>query len=195
MRFDASMESLINTGRSESFVDLNESDLALSRSVLNQGRDMFMSFQGNETQRKCQYVFGVNVLRCQSEWWIQQNDDILRSFEISAKFRTQPTSNWHPPQMATNEIAKSRWVESFGTVKSVRNPLNRKRHTNRNRFFQVMVLVAQRGWTMNRSVDHQSSMESVSVKMQLPHLHFEAFNRLIWRNWMIKNRHFFYKFE
>lgn len=48
MRFDASMESLINTGRSESFVDLNESDLALSRNVLNQGRDMFMSFQGRE---------------------------------------------------------------------------------------------------------------------------------------------------
>lgn len=48
MRFDASMESLINTGRSESFVDLNESDLALSRNVLNQGRDMFMSFQGKE---------------------------------------------------------------------------------------------------------------------------------------------------
>lgn len=47
MRFDASMESLINTGRSESFVDLNETDLALSRSVLNQGRDMFMSYQGN----------------------------------------------------------------------------------------------------------------------------------------------------
>lgn len=46
MRFDASMESLINTGRSESFVDLNETDLALSRSVLNQGRDMFMSYQG-----------------------------------------------------------------------------------------------------------------------------------------------------
>lgn len=46
MRFDASMESLINTGRSESFVDLNETDLALSRSVLNQGRDMFISFQG-----------------------------------------------------------------------------------------------------------------------------------------------------
>lgn len=46
MRFDASMESLINTGRSESFVDLNDTDLALSRSVLNQGRDMFMSFQG-----------------------------------------------------------------------------------------------------------------------------------------------------
>lgn len=46
MRFDASMESLINTGRSESFVDLNETDLVLSRSVLNQGRDMFMSYQG-----------------------------------------------------------------------------------------------------------------------------------------------------
>lgn len=46
MRFDASMESLINTGRSESFVDLNETDLALSRSALNQGRDMFMSYQG-----------------------------------------------------------------------------------------------------------------------------------------------------
>lgn len=48
MRFDASMESLINTGRSESFVDLNETDLALSRSVLNQGRDMFLSFQGKQ---------------------------------------------------------------------------------------------------------------------------------------------------
>lgn len=46
MRFDASMESLINTGRSESFVDLNETDLAQSRNGLNQGRDMFMSYQG-----------------------------------------------------------------------------------------------------------------------------------------------------
>lgn len=51
MRFDASMESLINTGRSESFVDLNETDLALSRSVLNQGRDMFMSYQGKMNNR------------------------------------------------------------------------------------------------------------------------------------------------
>lgn len=41
MRFDASMESLINIGRSESFADLNETDLALSRSFLNQGRDVF----------------------------------------------------------------------------------------------------------------------------------------------------------
>lgn len=46
MRFDASMESLINTGRSESFVDLNDTDLALSRSVLSQSREMLMSFQG-----------------------------------------------------------------------------------------------------------------------------------------------------
>lgn len=46
MRFDASMESLINTGRSESFVDLNDTDLALSRSVLTQSREMLMSFQG-----------------------------------------------------------------------------------------------------------------------------------------------------
>lgn len=46
MRFDASMESLINTGRSESFVDLNDTDLALSRSVLSQSREMLMSYQG-----------------------------------------------------------------------------------------------------------------------------------------------------
>lgn len=52
MRFDASMESLINTGRSESFVDLNETDLALSRSVLNQGREMFMSYQGKFYAKK-----------------------------------------------------------------------------------------------------------------------------------------------
>lgn len=60
MRFDASMESLINTGRSESFVDLNDTDLALSRSVLNQGRDVFMSFQGkekfNHTQAKEKHI-------------------------------------------------------------------------------------------------------------------------------------------
>lgn len=47
MRFDASMESLINIGRSESFADLNETDLALSRSFLNQGRDVFVNIPGN----------------------------------------------------------------------------------------------------------------------------------------------------
>lgn len=46
MRFDASMESLINTGRSESFVDLADTDLALSRSVLSQSREMLLSYQG-----------------------------------------------------------------------------------------------------------------------------------------------------
>lgn len=60
MRFDASMESLINTGRSESFVDLNETDLALSRSVLNQGRDMFISYQG-EYQKLLFYYHFINL--------------------------------------------------------------------------------------------------------------------------------------
>lgn len=53
MRFDASMESLINTGRSESFVDLADTDLALSRSVLSQSREMLLSYQG-----KYALVFG-----------------------------------------------------------------------------------------------------------------------------------------
>lgn len=45
MRFDASMESLINIGRSESFADLNETDLGISRSFLNQGRDSYLTAQ------------------------------------------------------------------------------------------------------------------------------------------------------
>lgn len=53
------MESLINTGRSESFVDLNETDLALSRSVLNQGRDMFMSYQGKESNTN--FIYRINT--------------------------------------------------------------------------------------------------------------------------------------
>lgn len=44
------MESLINIGRSESFADLNETDLALSRSFLNQG--MFMNLQGKTKKKK-----------------------------------------------------------------------------------------------------------------------------------------------
>lgn len=48
MRFDASMESLINIGRSESFADLNNSDFGISRSLLNSSnhRDLFMTSQG-----------------------------------------------------------------------------------------------------------------------------------------------------
>ena len=41
MRFDASMESLINIGRSESFADLNNSEFGKSYS-----RDLFSSPQG-----------------------------------------------------------------------------------------------------------------------------------------------------
>lgn len=48
MRFDASMESLINIGRSESFADLNNSDFGLTRSFISQAnhRDLFMGSQG-----------------------------------------------------------------------------------------------------------------------------------------------------
>lgn len=60
MRFDASMESLINTGRSESFVDLNETDLALSRSVLTQSREMLISFQGKASNSHIQNSFFLN---------------------------------------------------------------------------------------------------------------------------------------
>lgn len=48
MRFDASMESLINIGRSESFADLNNTEFGLSRQFLNQPsghRDLYISSQ------------------------------------------------------------------------------------------------------------------------------------------------------
>lgn len=35
MRFDASMESLVNIGRSESFAELNNSDFGLTRSFMS----------------------------------------------------------------------------------------------------------------------------------------------------------------
>lgn len=61
------MESLINTGRSESFVDLNETDLALSRSVLNQGRDMFMSYQGKIQFHQFHYSLTSNFRSLSSQ--------------------------------------------------------------------------------------------------------------------------------
>lgn len=47
MRFDASMESLINIGRSESFADLNNTEFGMTKSISFMGqpshRDMFSS--------------------------------------------------------------------------------------------------------------------------------------------------------
>lgn len=47
MRFDASMESLINIGRSESFADLNNTEFGMTKSISFMGqpthRDLFSS--------------------------------------------------------------------------------------------------------------------------------------------------------
>lgn len=49
MRFDASMESLINIGRSESFADLNNTEFGMTKSISFMGqpnhRDLFLSSQ------------------------------------------------------------------------------------------------------------------------------------------------------
>lgn len=51
MRFDASMESLINIGRSESFADLNNTEFGMTKSISFMGqphhRDLFSSAQSN----------------------------------------------------------------------------------------------------------------------------------------------------
>lgn len=52
MRFDASMESLINIGRSESFADLNNTEFGMTKSISFMGqpnhRDLFLSSQSKE---------------------------------------------------------------------------------------------------------------------------------------------------
>lgn len=59
MRFDASMESLINIGRSESFADLNNSDFGVSRSFLSQTnpRELFLSPQSKLFSKYLQLAF------------------------------------------------------------------------------------------------------------------------------------------
>lgn len=63
MRFDASMESLINIGRSESFADLNNTDFGLSRSFLSQAnpRELFLSPQSKYNKTCCKRTL-VNSL-------------------------------------------------------------------------------------------------------------------------------------
>lgn len=41
MRFDTSMESLINIGRSESYADLNNPDFGIARSFMNSSSSLF----------------------------------------------------------------------------------------------------------------------------------------------------------
>lgn len=43
MRFDTSMESLINIGRSESFADLNNPDFGIARSIMNSQNSLFIN--------------------------------------------------------------------------------------------------------------------------------------------------------
>lgn len=45
MRFDTSMESLINIGRSESYADLNNPDFGIARTFMN-SQNLFMSSGG-----------------------------------------------------------------------------------------------------------------------------------------------------
>lgn len=57
MRFDASMESLINIGRSESYADLNNPDFGIARSFLSpqNSRDLLFINSGECYERDSEF--------------------------------------------------------------------------------------------------------------------------------------------
>ncbi|XP_037034787.1 kinesin-like protein KIF13B isoform X4 [Bradysia coprophila] len=91
MRFDASMESLINIGRSESFADLNNTEFGMTKSISFMGqpthRDLFSSAHNSQTRDftgRTRHSFGGKG----------SNDDALGSakqFGIGSILSARPT--------------------------------------------------------------------------------------------------------